>query len=320
MSTLWLCGAGNAEGVRLAQMVNAAGHRWDRLVVLDDDPRRLGHTLCDVPVIGPFGLLAEADPTTDQTVNLIARTTTRRAAAAARIAAFGIPPATLVHPDVDHAYAELGADVLVYQHAVTSPETRVGAGSVVFLRAIVGHEAQVGRGCVLAPGAVLNARVVLGDRAYVGANATILPEVTIGEGATIGGNTLVTADVPPGATVIGVPGVVLAPADQGAAIATPATWSFEQGRLEQEIAAAWQTVLGEHPEPTVAFFDLGGTSLLALRVLDLLQARHGLTVAVPDFYRFPTVRALAAHLACPPDKVGAAAGAARARFRRAHLR
>jgi UDP-2-acetamido-3-amino-2,3-dideoxy-glucuronate N-acetyltransferase len=42
-------------------------------------------------------------------------------------------------------------------------------------------------------------------RASIGTSATILCGVTIGEGAIVGAGSVVTKDVPPGATVIGVP-------------------------------------------------------------------------------------------------------------------
>jgi acetyltransferase-like isoleucine patch superfamily enzyme len=47
--------------------------------------------------------------------------------------------------------------------------------------------------------------VVIGERAMVGAGAIVLPGVRVGEGASVGANSLVTRDVPPGATVVGVP-------------------------------------------------------------------------------------------------------------------
>ncbi|MFC6785894.1 acyltransferase [Halobaculum halobium] len=47
--------------------------------------------------------------------------------------------------------------------------------------------------------------VVVGDRAMLGAKVTVLPGVHIGEDAQVAANSLVAADVPPGATVAGVP-------------------------------------------------------------------------------------------------------------------
>ena len=47
--------------------------------------------------------------------------------------------------------------------------------------------------------------VVVGERAMVGAGAIVLPGVEIGAGAQVAANSLVTEDVPPEATVAGVP-------------------------------------------------------------------------------------------------------------------
>ncbi len=311
MGTLYLCGAGNSEGVRLAATVNRVAARWDRLVLLDDDSGKHGRFLLDVPVLGPLGLLQDADPARDAVVNLVARTTARRLAMRARIAEHGIPFASLVHPGVDLAWVDPGPDVLVYEQVVLSPEIALGPGSVVFMRAVVGHEAQVGAGCVLAAGSVLNARVRLGEGVYVGTNASILPEVTVGDGATIGANTMVMMDVPAGATVVGVPGQVVT----GSAEVAPQRSLAE---IEDAIAAAWTAVLGRDMGRTFAFGDVGGTSLQALRILEHLRTCFGLEVAVPTFYRFPTVRTLAQALA-HVEGSGPSPATARGALRRAHF-
>lgn len=321
MATLYLCGAGNSEGVRLAETIDAAQPRWDRIVVLDDDASKHGRQLLDLAIAGPFAMLAVAEPGS-AAVNLIARTTGRRAAAQARIAAYGVPFATLVHPDVDTAWSKIGDGVLVYEQAVISPETSIGDGSVIFMRAVIGHESQVGRGCVVAAGAVLNARVVLGDRVYVGSNASILPEVVVGEGATIGANSLVIADVPPGATVVGVPGQVVAAAMDAAPAADVAVGPMAiDSELEAKVAEVWAAVLGcPVPTPTVNFCHLGGSSLQALRVLEQLRLLYGIDVPVTAFFRYPTVRTFAAHVVDPDAGVAVQAAQARGAMRRSRLR
>jgi UDP-2-acetamido-3-amino-2,3-dideoxy-glucuronate N-acetyltransferase len=52
-------------------------------------------------------------------------------------------------------------------------------------------------------------KTVLEDGVSIGANATILPGVTIGAGAAIGAGSVVTKNVPPNATVIGNPAVII---------------------------------------------------------------------------------------------------------------
>ncbi|MBI3667466.1 MAG: hypothetical protein HY236_14775 [Acidobacteria bacterium] len=209
MTTLYLCGAGNSEGVRLAQVINQKQGRWDRLILLDDDAAKHGRSILGVEVAGPFAMLAQASADWAEVINLVARTTAKRWAAHCKMEEYGLSFAALISPSVDTAGVEFGKDIIVYQNATVGPEVSLGDGSVIFMGAAVGHESQLGRCCVLAPNAVVNARVRLGDGVYVGTNATILPEVKVGPWATIAAGSVATRDVPPGATVMGVPGKIV---------------------------------------------------------------------------------------------------------------
>jgi carbonic anhydrase/acetyltransferase-like protein (isoleucine patch superfamily)/acyl carrier protein len=315
MGTLYLCAVGNAEGIRLALTIQRTEARWERIVLLDDAPSTHGTLKLGLEVAGSFELLARADPARDQVVNLVTRTTQGRAKARARIASFGVPFASLVHPGVDLFGTELEEETTIYPMASIGAEAHVARSSVVLLGGLVGHGAHIGEGCVVAPYAVINARVKLGRGVYVGSNASILPDLTIGEGATIAANTLVATDVPAGATVIGVPGMILGgapgaaePAPAEVADVAPSTTEPERGgdrdALETEIAAVMREVLGASSlDPSASFFDAGGSSLRAIQLCDALRAQLGLNVQVLDVYRHPSVRALAGALA------GAATGA-----------
>ncbi|HEX8495517.1 MAG TPA: amino acid adenylation domain-containing protein [Pyrinomonadaceae bacterium] len=70
-----------------------------------------------------------------------------------------------------------------------------------------------------------------------------------------------------------------------------------QTEIEREIAAIWQATLGvEHVGLDDNFFDLGGHSLLLIRVHKKLTEVVGRDVAIVELFRHPTVRALAGHL------------------------
>ncbi|MFC1782210.1 acetyltransferase [Planctomycetota bacterium] len=209
MSTLYLCGAGNPEGVRLALRINHEQVRWDRIVVLDDDPHKWGKSILGVEIIGPFAYLEKADANSSEVVNLITRSSVKRWLARGKIEQYGLPFATLIHPNVDTNGAELGKGVTAYQNSIIGPEAFIDDGSVIFMGAAAGHECHLARGCILAPNAVVNARVKLGDGAYVGTNAAIMPEVNIGAWVTIGACSAVIRDVPTGATVMGVPSKIV---------------------------------------------------------------------------------------------------------------
>src|SRR5690606_9970448 len=106
---LFLCGAGNPEGVRLALRVNARDRLWEEIILLNDDTWSLGELQMGVTVAGRFGLLAHAYRGLTEVANVVGRTTRRRRHARARIAEYGITWAPLVAADVDLLGAEVGS-------------------------------------------------------------------------------------------------------------------------------------------------------------------------------------------------------------------
>ena len=109
-----------------------------------------------------------------------------------------------------------------------------------------------------------------------------------------------------------LPGTEVAP---GAVQAVKAPESLSVPMLKVLISEAWSAVLGPSTNLDLSFFDVGGTSLCALHVRERLLASAGIKLAVTDLYRFPTVRALAEHLA-RGDASSASAATDRAAARR----
>ncbi|MDB4894665.1 MAG: amino acid adenylation domain protein, partial [Firmicutes bacterium] len=67
--------------------------------------------------------------------------------------------------------------------------------------------------------------------------------------------------------------------------------------LELQLATIWEEVLGVRAVSVTAnFFDLGGHSLIALRLLSQIHAVTGVQVPVPAFFQAPTVEQMAALL------------------------
>ena len=107
---------------------------------------------------------------------------------------------------------------------LTGIEIHPGAkvGSCVFIDhgmgVVIGETAEVGDGCTIYQGVTLGGTSLyrgtkrhptLGDGVVVGAGAKILGGFMVGDGARIGSNAVVVKEVPPGATVVGVPGRIV---------------------------------------------------------------------------------------------------------------
>jgi len=82
---------------------------------------------------------------------------------------------------------------------------------------VIGETSEIGDDCLLYKGVVLGGTTLekkkrhptLGNRVVIGSNSTILGAISIGDGARIGSGSVVVKPVPPGATVVGVPGRIV---------------------------------------------------------------------------------------------------------------
>ena len=82
---------------------------------------------------------------------------------------------------------------------------------------VIGETTEIGDDCLIYKGVVLGGTTLekkkrhptLGNRVIIGSNSTVLGAISIGDGARIGSGSVVVKPVPPGATVVGVPGRIV---------------------------------------------------------------------------------------------------------------
>ncbi len=127
---------------------------------------------------------------------------------------------------------------------------------------VIGETAEIGDDVLIYQGVVLGGTSLekkkrhptVEDNVVIGAGAILLGPITIGRGALIGAGSVVIKSVPPGATVVGVPGRVIteegkrpiAPLEHGKlpdpiAEAIRAIWD-RQGRLEDRLHCIEKTI------------------------------------------------------------------------------
>ncbi|WP_405059147.1 amino acid adenylation domain-containing protein [Kribbella sp. NBC_01505] len=77
-------------------------------------------------------------------------------------------------------------------------------------------------------------------------------------------------------------------------LGSPAVSQVVPDQLISSLCELWQELLAvESVRPQDGFFALGGTSLVAIRMLTRLQQSFGVNITLPDVFRSPTVAALA---------------------------
>ena len=112
---------------------------------------------------------------------------------------------------------------------------------------VIGETTEIGNNCLLYQGAVLGGTSLekkkrhptLGDNVVVGAGATLLGAIRVGDNARIGAGSVVLTDVPPGATVVGIPGRI------GLGFSGKEIQALEHSKLPDPVADAIRLVLRE---------------------------------------------------------------------------
>ncbi len=111
---------------------------------------------------------------------------------------------------------------------------------------VIGETAEIGDDVLMYQGVVLGGTSLkkgkrhptIGNNVVIGTGAVALGAITIGDGTKIGSGSVVIKSVPPGATVVGIPGRV---ADEQ----HKPLLDLEHGRLPDPVAEAIRLVLNE---------------------------------------------------------------------------
>jgi UDP-perosamine 4-acetyltransferase len=129
-----------------------------------------------------------------------------RQALSQEVRALGFELATLVAETArvsPHASLAPGTAVLHGTHI--GPRTTVGTGTVINTATSIDHDCTIEEFAHLAPGTHLAGGVRIGAGAFAGLGVSVIPDVQVGPWAVMGAGAVVITDVPPRATVVGVP-------------------------------------------------------------------------------------------------------------------
>ena len=151
-----------------------------------------------------------------------------------------------------HGFKLLGRTLSEFNRFLTGIEIHPGAsiGRCFFIDhgagVVIGETAEIGDDVLIYQGVVLGGTTLekkkrhptIGSNVVIGAAAILLGPITVGDGAKIGANSVVVKSVPPGATVVGVPGRIVEDRRKP-------TMDLDHGRLPDPVSEAIRLILEE---------------------------------------------------------------------------
>ena len=140
---------------------------------------------------------------------------------------------------------------------------------------VIGETAEIGDDVLMYQGAVLGGTTLekkkrhptIGNSVEMGTGAVALGAITIGDGARIGSGSVVVKSVPPGATVVGIPGRIIE--DRHKPLS-----DLEHGKLPDPVAEAIRLALKEQERLGERLKRLEGLSGLAVPKDELRNRRR----------------------------------------------
>ncbi len=139
---------------------------------------------------------------------------------------------------------------------------------------VIGETAEIGNDVLLYQGVVLGGTThekkkrhpTIGNDVVVGTGAIVLGPLTVGDGARIGAGSVVIDSVPPGATVVGIPGRVVG--DRHKQIQ-----DLQHAKMPDPVAEAIRLVLREQDKLGARLADLEKASGVAVTADDMAEEK-----------------------------------------------
>jgi sugar O-acyltransferase (sialic acid O-acetyltransferase NeuD family) len=198
-------GAGGHGRVVLDILLQTGRH--EVVGFLDNNAEIHGRRIDGIPVLGALDDLSRLAAELDIAGAIVAIGDNGvRRGLARRVDAAGIDLLNAIHPSATLAHnATLGRNVVIAAGVVVCAHCQIGDSVILNTGCIVDHQTMIGEGSHVCPGVRIAGRVKVEPGTFIGIGATIVPKITLGCESIIGAGSVVIEDVPPLATVVGVP-------------------------------------------------------------------------------------------------------------------
>ena len=200
-----ILGAGGHGRVVLDILLQTGHHQV--VGFLDNNRNIYGRRIDGIPVLGTLDDLAELVRQFNVAGVIIAIGDNGvRRGLARMVDGLGVELLNAVHPSAALACnATLGRNVVIAAGVVVCAHCQIGDSVILNTGCIIDHQTMIGEGSHICPGVRIAGRVNVEPGTFIGIGATIIPKVTLGCECTVGAGAVVIEDIPPLATVVGVP-------------------------------------------------------------------------------------------------------------------
>lgn len=209
---LVVLGGSNAlrEVIGIVEALNAVGHDYQIVGVLDDSDELSGKVIHQIPVLGKLDHARNL--TGCRFVFAIGSLATQRDRSSI-VDKLGIPSErfmTLVHPTAEiDSTASVGNGCILHKGVSVGPGAQVGDFVIIAVNSAVGPDTTIDDFVLVTSFVLLLSRVVLKKSCYVGSMSCVIEDVVIGSLARIGVGSIVNRDVPDGTLAVGNPARIL---------------------------------------------------------------------------------------------------------------
>lgn len=173
--------------------------------VADPQYATQGDIINNRPVLGGFDWL-EANAAKVEAVCAVGAPEIRRQLVL-RARAVGARFCSVVHPSVIRSqWVEIGEGTVISGGCILTNRIRIGSHVQINVACTLTHDGVIGDFATLSPGVRLSGNVSTGEGCFLGTGACVIERRSLGAWSVVGAGCTVINDVPPNATVVGVPG------------------------------------------------------------------------------------------------------------------
>lgn len=211
MQKVVILGAGGfaREVLWVFREANEVNHQWEVLGFIDENPESHGKMICDLPILGDFEWLKNADKSVIKVVCGVGGPRTKKYFVE-KAKGLGFKFCSVIHPDVRmSAYVKIGNGTVITAGNIITTQVRIGNHVSLNLDCTLGHDDAIEDYCNIAPGVHISGNVTLKEGADIGTGAVILQGLTIGKWSIIGAGAAVIDDISDNVTAVGIPARVV---------------------------------------------------------------------------------------------------------------